>query len=262
MLDVTDQLPLLREMIELLETERSSAPSSSPADDDLLSVWRGLINTRPAQPVSTPYLALEDRFLRWWNSRSVKTLSDCQQVADQIYLYEGDVTQLAVSAIVNPANSELLGCFHANHLCLDNAIHTFAGVRLRLACARLMAEQGRKEAVGQAKLTPAFHLPADHIIHTVGPFIPAGQAVSPIRASLLKQSYLACLSLAKQEVLETIAFPCISTGQFGFPRREAAQIAFETVQNWLAETGSQLTIVFALYTDEDKQIYQELLTGE
>lgn len=262
MLDVTDQLPLLREMIELLETERSSAPSSSPADADLMSVWRGLVNTRPAQPASVTYLALEDRFLTWWNSRSVKTLADCQQVTNQIYLYEGDVTQLAVSAIVNPANSELLGCFHANHHCLDNTIHTFAGVRLRLTCARLMAEQGRKEAVGQAKLTPAFHLPADYVIHTVGPFIPAGQAVSPIRTSLLKQSYLACLKLADREGLKSLAFPCISTGQFGFPRREAAQIALETVQNWLAETGSQMTIVFALYTDEDKQIYQELLTGE
>lgn len=250
----------LEQMINLLAEEQGQDRQefiTHPAE--ALAVWRCLVNTRPAQPATEVYLKLEEQFLRWFNQRDVKTLADCQQVDNRLYLYDGELTQLAVSAIVNPANSQLLGCFHPNHPCLDNAIHTFAGVDLRLACSRLMAEQGRKEAVGQAKLTAAYHLPAEWVIHTVGPFIPAGQAVSSLRATLLKQCYLSCLNLAAEKGFSSLALPCIATGQFGFPRELAAQIAIETVRDWQATNQIQLNLIFALYTEEDKTLYRRYL---
>lgn len=257
----TDPIALLQAMIGLLSAEAGGEAVLPDQYDQALAVWRGLVNRRPAQPAPEGYLTLEREFLTWHKGQQRQTLADCQQVADQIYLYQGDLTQLAVSAIVNPANSELLGCFEPNHICLDNAIHTFAGLELRLACAQLMAAQGRKEAVGQAKLTAAYQLPADWVIHTVGPFIPAGQSVSPIRAKLLKQCYLSCLKLAEEQELTALAFPAIATGQFGFPRQQAAPIAIQTVQNWLSQTGSQMTVIFALFTGEDYAIYKDLLEG-
>lgn len=254
-----EQLALLQAMIGLLQAERGETEALPGDLAEAETAWRALVNTRPAEPASETYLELEGRYLTWRNSQSVKTLADCQQVAPNLYLYEGDLTELAVSAIVNPANSQLLGCFHPNHICLDNSIHTWAGVGLRLACFRLMAKQGRKEAVGQAKLTPAYHLPAEAVIHTVGPFIPAGQAVSPIRAGLLKQSYLACLNLADKEGLASLALPCISTGQFGFPKDQAAKIAVETVRAWQDQIQSRLQVIFAVYDQEDQQLYGDLL---
>lgn len=254
-----EQLALLQAMIGLLQAERGEAEALPGDLAEAETAWRALVNTRPAGEASAAYLELEARYLTWRNSQSVKTLSDCQEVAPNLYLYEGDLTELAVAAIVNPANSQLLGCFEPNHACLDNAIHTWAGTALRLDCFRLMAEQGRKEAVGQSKLTPAFHLPAEAVIHTVGPFIPAGQAVSPIRAGLLKQSYLACLNLADKEGLASLALPCISTGQFGFPKDQAAKIAVETVRAWQDQTKSRLQVIFAVYDQEDQQLYGDLL---
>lgn len=257
-----EQLALLQAMIGLLQAERGEQEKLPSNLAEAETSWRALVNTRPAGPVSAAYEALEARYLTWRNGRAVKTLADCQQVGHNLYFYEGDLTELAASAIVNPANSQLLGCFEPNHACLDNAIHTWAGTALRLDCFRLMAEQGRKEAVGQAKLTPAYHLPAEAVIHTVGPFIPAGKPVSPIRAGLLKQSYLACLDLADKEDLASLALPCISTGQFGFPKDLAAKIAVETVTSWLAARESSLQVIFAVYDPEDQQLYKTLLEAE
>ena len=156
----------------------------------------------------------------------------------------------------------MLGCFIPNHRCIDNAIHTFSGIQLRSFCHHLMEEQGRKEPVGKAKITPAFNLPSKYIIHTVGPFLPPGQKVTPLREQLLAGCYKSCLEAAREVGLSTIAFCGISTGEFGFPKEPAARIAVDTVNKWLQDMSSTMTVVFSTYTKEDQSIYQKLLSGE
>ncbi|MDV5975964.1 UNVERIFIED_CONTAM: protein-ADP-ribose hydrolase [Streptococcus canis] len=261
---------LLGEMISQLQAEDwvssnhfSELPTSLEKRETL---WRALINQRPALPLSQDYLVLEDAYLdAWQDSICPITLEGCQKTPhDQIFLYHGDIRHLAVDAIVNAANSELLGCFIPNHGCIDNAIHTFAGSRLRLACQSLMAKQGRKEAIGQAKLTSAYHLPASYIIHTVGPRIAKGQHISPIRADLLARCYRSSLDLAVKAGLTSLAFCSISTGEFGFPKKEAAQIAIKTVFKWQAEhpDSKTLAIIFNTFTSEDKTLYDTYLQKE
>ena len=163
---------------------------------------------------------------------------------------------------MNAANSEMLGCFIPNHRCIDNAIHTFSGIELRSFCHHLMDEQGKKEPVGKAKITPAFNLPSKYIIHTVGPFLPPGQKVTPLREQLLAGCYKSCLEAAREVGLTSIAFCGISTGEFGFPKEPASRIAVDTVKKWLTETASTMTVVFSTYTKEDQSIYQNYLSGE
>lgn len=221
--------------------------------------WRGLINQTPTADVPEAYFLLEDDYLSR-HHRQVYDLSDCQATQHpRLFLFKGDMTGLALDVLVNAANSDLLGCFIPNHKCLDNAIHTFAGARLRQACHRLTAEQGHREPVGHVKQTSAYHLPARAIYHTVGPFVPAGKPVSAIRQSLLRQAYLACLTKAEQDGVTSLAFPCLSTGEFGFPRDLACQIAVKTVTDFLATNQTGLVVVFVLYTKEDQELYEQLL---
>ena len=156
----------------------------------------------------------------------------------------------------------MLGCFIPNHRCIDNAIHTFSGIELRSFCHHLMEKQGKKEPVGKAKITPAFNLPSKYIIHTVGPFLPPGKKVTPLREQLLAGCYKSCLEAAREAGLTSIAFCGISTGEFGFPKEPAARIAMDTVNKWLQDTSSTMTVVFSTYTKEDQSIYQKLLSGE
>ncbi|MGY5264629.1 protein-ADP-ribose hydrolase [Streptococcus pyogenes] len=260
---------LLGEMIGLLQTEPLTSSWACPLPNALTKrqdLWRALINQRPALPLSKDYLNLEDAYLDDWRASFVPvSVKDCQKTNyTSLFLYHGDIRYLAVDAIVNAANSELLGCFIPNHGCIDNAIHTFAGSRLRLACQAIMTEQGRKEAIGQAKLTSAYHLPASYIIHTVGPRITKGQHVSSIRADLLARCYRSSLDLAVKAGLTSLAFCSISTGEFGFPKKEAAQIAIKTVLKWQAEhpESKTLTIIFNTFTSEDKALYDTYLQKE
>lgn len=174
-----------------------------------------------------------------------------------IYLWRGDITRLAADCIVNAANSQMLGCFVPGHHCIDNAIHTFAGVQLRLECARLMKAQGYPEPTGMAKLTGAFNLPSRFIAHTVGPI--ANGRASAIDAALLANCYTACLEAAADAGCSSFAFCCISTGVFGFPQREAAKIAVNTVADWRARTGASLAVVFNVFHETDEALYRELL---
>lgn len=154
-------------------------------------------------------------------------------------------------------NSQLLGCFYPCHGCIDNAIHTYAGVQLRLECAQLMARQGHPEPTGQAKVTQAYNLPCQYVLHTVGPII-TGRVTSRDEA-LLAACYRACLEAAQERGIPSVAFCCISTGEFHFPNRRAAEIALETVRNFQKETSSQIEVIFNVYKDADLQIYRELL---
>ena len=255
---------LLKQMIEILAQESVETVSvEGKTPEELKTLWRGLVNVRQPKDAPADYLVLENEYLQEYHAPRVQTLADCAPTAnDQIKLYDGDLCELKVDAIVNAANSEMLGCFIPNHRCIDNAIHTFSGIELRSFCHHLMEEQGKKEPVGKAKMTPAFNLPSKYIIHTVGPFLPPGQKVTPLREQLLAGCYKSCLETAIKAGLTSIAFCGISTGEFGFPKEPAARIAVDTVNKWLQDTSSTMIVVFSTYTKEDQSIYQKLLSGE
>lgn len=182
-----------------------------------------------------------------------------------LYLWQGDITTLAADAIVNAANAAMTGCYIPNHRCIDNAIHTFAGVQLRLYCHDYMQKQAGKkgasyaEPTGQAMLSPAYNLPSKFILHTVGPIV--GDALTEEDCKLLASCYTSCLNLASQHQLESIAFCCISTGEFHFPNDRAAEIAIRTVRDWLSgHPSSTVTkVVFNVFKNEDLEIYRSLL---
>ena len=255
---------LLRRMIELLAQEAGeSLEVEGKTVEELKAKWRGLVNIRQPKVAPAEYVTLENEYLKEYHAPRVQTLADCLSTTnDQIKLYYGDLCELKVDAIVNAANSEMLGCFIPNHRCIDNAIHTFSGIELRSFCHHLMEKQGKKEPVGKAKITPAFNLPSKYIIHTVGPFLPPGQKVTPLPEQLLAGCYKSCLEAAREVGLSTIAFCGISTGEFGFPKEPAARIAVDTVNKWLQDNSSTMTVVFSTYTKEDQSIYQKLLSGE
>ncbi len=225
-----------------------------------VELFRGLCNIRKPESVSKEFLQVQNLFLTDWNNkRSITSIEALKAVQPQLYLWQGDITSLSVDAIVNAANSEMLGCCEPNHQCIDNLIHTRAGVQLRLACYEIIKEQGRKEAVGKAKITKAYNLPSNYVIHTVGPFIDK-RGVTPIKEQLLASSYTKVLALADKFELETIAFCCISTGEFNFPNQRAAEIAIREVKKYLTKTDSKLQVIFNVFKDEDLEIYQSLLT--
>ena len=186
-------------------------------------------------------------------------MESLQEVQKGIYLWKGDITTLRVDAIVNAANSGMTGCYYPCHGCIDNAIHSFAGVQLRLECAELMKRQGHDESTGSAKITKAYNLPCDYVIHTVGPIV--GHQPTSRDREMLISCYRSCMDLAKQNHLQSIAFCCISTGEFHYPNREAAEIAVETVKNFL-ETWSELSVIFNVFKENDLEIYGELLNPQ
>mgnify|MGYP004524758729 FL=1 len=189
--------------------------------------------------------------------KGVTDISALTPIQPDIYLWQGDITTLKCDAIVNAANNQMLGCFCPNHGCIDNAIHTFAGVQLRLDCAELMKKQGHEEPTGQAKITPAYNLPCRFVIHTVGPIVYG--RLTDKDCELLRSCYRSCLKVADENSLKSIAFCCISTGEFHFPNERAAEIAIDTVKKYKAETQSEIKVIFNVFKDTDYKIYRELL---
>ena len=215
---------------------------------------RSLMNVRPPMPIDEDFLAVQDEYLREETARKgVTNLADLTPTEPGIYLWQGDITTLKCGAIVNAANSQMLGCFVPCHGCIDNAIHTYAGVQLRLACAEMMKKQGHEEPTSQAKLTPAFNLPCDYVLHTVGPIIYGG--VTERDRELLASCYHSCLKLAQRNKIKSVAFCCISTGEFHFPNEEAAKIAVDTARQYRENTE----VIFNVYKDVDYKIYRNLL---
>lgn len=247
---------LLRELLsEQPRYAEIEVPSGEQGQKDLL---RSLMNVRLPAPVSQEFLKIQDEYLQQAIAeKGVTDLRDLTPVTGNLYLWQGDITLLRVDAIVNAANSGMLGCFQPLHTCIDNCIHTFAGVQLRSRCNEIMTAQGYDEPTGRAKITPAYNLPSKYVIHTVGPIV-RGPLNERHRAELAS-CYRACLALAEENACESMAFCCISTGVFGFPQREAARIAVDTVKSVLAETGSPLKVVFNVFKDEDLYLYQALL---
>lgn len=240
---------------ENLEYKGIQIPSNSEEQRVLL---RGLMNVRQPKDVSEEFLRVQDEYLQDENlKKGVVSLSDLDEVQEGIYLWQGDITRLAVDAIVNAANSGMTGCYQPNHNCIDNCIHTYSGVQLRLNCAKTMDEQGYEETTGQAKITLAYNLPCKYVLHTVGPIVHGG--VTKRDETLLASCYRSCLALAEENALSSIAFCCISTGVFCFPNRRAAQIAVDTVKQFRTKTGSKIEVIFNVFKDEDYDIYRELL---
>ncbi len=189
--------------------------------------------------------------------KGITDVADLTPIQPGLYLWQGDITTLQCDAIVNAANSGMTGCYIPNHRCIDNAIHTFAGVELRLACAELIEQQGYPEPTGRAKITPAFNLPCRYVLHTVGPII--GGRVTKEDKEQLTSCYRSCLELAAENALESVAFCCVSTGEFHFPNDLAAEIAVATVKEFLKKQTSVKKVVFNVFKDLDKAIYAKLL---
>ncbi len=245
-------------LISRLEEEhgkKTHFPTGEQAQKRLL---RALFNVRPPKPCDAEFLRVQDAYLHEeTRQKGVNDLLELTPVQPDIYLWQGDITTLKCDAVVNAANSALLGCFCPNHGCIDNAIHTYAGVQLRLACAGLMKKQGHDEPMGQAKITAAFNLPCKYVIHTVGPIV--GGRLTERDRGMLRSCYLSCLALADENRLDSIAFCCISTGEFHFPNVKAAEIAIRTVKEYKAETHSKIKVIFDVWKNEDYEIYSRLL---
>lgn len=222
------------------------------------ALLRALFNVRTPKPADKEFLQIQDEYLREEiRQKGITDFNDLAPIQPDIYLWQGDITTLRCDAVVNAANSGLLGCFYPNHGCIDNAIHTFAGVELRLACNKIMETQGHEEETGKAKITPAFNLPCRYVIHTVGP-IAVGKPTDK-DCDLLRSCYRSCLETADEKHLKSIAFCCISTGEFHFPNNQAAKIAIETVKKYKFQTQSKIKVIFNVFKDVDCEIYRGLL---
>ncbi len=226
-------------------------PSGEAEQKKLL---RSLMNVRPPRHIGEDFLTVQDAYLQEETARKgVTDISDLTPAAQGIYLWQGDITTLKCGAIVNAANSGMTGCYAPCHGCIDNAIHTFAGVQLRQKCAEIMALQGHGEPTGQAKITPAYNLPCDFVLHTVGPIVRGN--VTENDCELLASCYRSCLELAQENGIKSVAFCCISTGEFHFPNDEAAKIAVDAVRKHKGNTE----VIFNVFKDVDYKIYRKLL---
>lgn len=245
---------LLKEQPQFSEIE---IPLSEQEQKKLL---RSLFNIRMPLPVSDEFLAVQDAYLQQeTKQKGITSLFNLEPVQKGIYIWQGDITTLECDGIVNAANSQMLGCFCPNHGCIDNAIHTFAGIQLRLACAELMNQQGHEEETGRVKITQAFNLPCSYVIHTVGPIVRG--RLTQQDCNLLASCYQSCLELADKNGLKNIAFCCISTGEFHFPNGKAAQIAIQTVKEYKAQTHSGIEVIFNVFKEDDYNIYRKMLSA-
>lgn len=255
----------LYQLIAYLKEENSDSAaqfSSYPKEtvEEKFELYRAFANVREPQALSEDFLKTESRVLSaLTKQKNLTSIDDLKPLQPQLYLWEGDITTLEVDAIVNAANSEFIGCRIPNHNCIDNAIHTWSGVELRLACHNIIERQGNNEPVGKAKITPAFNLPSKHVIHTVGPYVDT-RGVTAMRKELLASSYRESLKVADAHNLDSIAFCCISTGEFNFPNDQAAEVAIQTVQKYIKETGSNINVIFNTFKPQDTEIYQEKLS--
>lgn len=244
----------LDRLIEILCEERGEAPPAVSGEEKP-RLFRALSNVRPPLPVTEEFLRLQDEYLsaavRDKGIVDVATL----RFEDGIALWQGDITRLNADAIVNAANSALLGCFYPLHGCIDNAIHSAAGVQVRLECNRIM--RGGEEPAGSVKVTGGYNLPCRYIFHTVGPVV-YGKVTARNEADL-RGCYVSCLEEAERRGLYSLAFCCISTGEFRYPREEACRVAVAAVREKLAENKSGLKVVFDVFTDEDRRAYEKEL---
>ena len=222
---------------------------------------RALMNVRTARKCSPEFLRVQDEYLRAeLEAKGITDIGSLMPVRRGLYIWRGDITTLRCDAIVNAANSGMTGCYIPNHRCIDNCIHSYAGVELREYCAELMRRQGHEEPTGAAKITPAYNLPCRYVLHTVGPII-SGR-VTKQDEELLASCYRSCLKLAAENGLESVAFCCISTGEFHFPNERAAEIAVKTAEEFMQKESSVRKVIFNVFKDRDEEIYRKLLGAD
>ncbi len=246
---------LLSENKQYRETE---IPANSHEQKQLL---RSLFNVRMPKPIDSEFVKIQNEYLtEETKQKGITDFNDLEPVKKGIYIWQGDITTLKIDAVVNAANSRMLGCFYPCHGCIDNAIHTFAGVQLRLECARIMDDQGHAEETGKAKITPAFNLPCKYVLHTVGPIITS--ELSEKDCNLLASCYHSCMELADKNKIKSIAFCCISTGEFHFPNEKAAEIAINTIEEYRKKTKTEIEVVFNVFKQKDYTVYRKLLKAD
>ena len=245
-------------ILQQLMTDNSQQYAIPASLSDKQRMMRALMNIRQPIPASEKFLEAQNRELQLQaEDKGVVKLD-----GEGLLLWQGDITRLKVDAIVNAANSQMLGCWVPLHNCIDNCIHSAAGIQLRQECYEQMKAQGHDEQTGKAKITLGYNLPAKHVIHTVGPIIPQGLLPTKEQEEQLASCYQSCLDIAEANQLRSIAFCCISTGVFNFPNKRAAEIAHATVKEWLAthQSSSINQVVFNVFLDKDYDIYRRLLT--
>ena len=245
-------------LIKSLLNERRQAAVIPDDEAGQKRLLRSLFNIRMPQAVSGEFIEIQDAYLQ--EETKKKGITDIQMlvpIQEGIYIWQGDITTLRCDAIVNAANAQLLGCFCPCHGCIDNAIHTYSGVQLRLSCAAIMEGQMEEEETGQAKITPAYNLPCKYVLHTVGPIVTG--RVTDKDKELLASCYRSCLKLADENHIRSIAFCCISTGEYHFPNDKAAEIAVRTVKAYKKATNSNIEVIFNVFKDIDRELYEEIL---
>lgn len=239
------------------ENPQYAAYTVPKREEEQKMLLRSLMNVRAPSPISSEFLNIQDEYLQTRAREKGITQADDLSYKDGMTVWQGNITTLACGAIVNAANSAMLGCFHPCHKCIDNCIHTFAGVQLRLECAEIMRRQDASEKTGKAKITAAYNLPSKHVIHTVGPVI--NGSVSEEDRRLLASCYSSCLTAADSVGAGTVAFCCISTGEFHYPSGSAAQTAVKAVKDYKKKTGSKIKVIFDVFRETDKRLYNDLL---
>ena len=257
-----ESVSMLRENRKKIRGFMLQDDASVPQDEEEQKrLLRGLMNVRYPKKCASAFLQIQDEYLK--EEIAGKGITDCEDLipaVEGLYIWQGDITTLRCDAIVNAANSGMTGCYVPNHSCIDNCIHTFAGMELRWTCAEIMERQGHEEPTGKAKITPAFNLPSRYVLHTVGPIVQGW--LTERDCELLKSCYRSCLSLAREYGLKSVAFCCISTGVFCFPAEKAAEIAVKTVKEFQAENPGIDKVIFNVFKDEDKRIYERLLQND
>ena len=247
------------EKLDFLIKTLNSEVEIPETEQEKKDLFRTLMNIWKVSELPSEFYEVQDEYLQEiLNAKGITRLEDLTEIDENIYIWQGDMTTLKVDAIVNAANKALLGCFIPHHRCIDNAIHTQAGLQLRRECDEIMKEQGTFEKTGQAKITAGYSLPAKHVIHTVGPII--YRVVEDDDKELLASCYRNCLKVSLKNNLKSIAFCCISTGEFRFPNDLAAEIAVAEVKKFFRENPTaDLKVVFNVFKNLDKKLYEELL---
>ena len=228
-------------------------------------ILRSLMNIRMPSSMSEEVLSVQDDYLTERNrEKGIVTLNDIPEIKDGLSIWQGDITRLAVDAIVNAANSQMLGCFVPMHSCIDNCIHSFAGIQLRNECnekmkvKRIQYGEDYEQPTAAPMLTEAYNLPAKKIVHVVGPIV-SGRLTEDLENDLA-DCYANTLDLCKDSGLRSVAFCCISTGVFHFPNRKAAQIAVKTVREWMKRHPDSMDrVIFNVFKDEDRRYYEQEL---
>lgn len=256
------QLEKLQKLNEYLLNEspqyRQQAIDFGKDEASQFQLFRSLVNIRMPGNISPEFERIQNEYLtEEIEKKGITNIRELSPVEEVIYLWQGDITTLKCDAIVNAANSQMLGCFCPCHGCIDNAIHTYAGIQLRNECAEIMKKQGHEEKTGTAKITKGYNLPCKYVLHTVGPIV-QGKLRHKYEDEL-KSCYLSCLSLADEYRLQNVAFCCISTGEFHFPNDRAAQIAVQTVREYKENTKSKIEVIFNVFKQIDYDYYRNLL---